>query len=268
MPPASTAAIAWKNAAGRHPLLTAAAELHLGALVRKWRDWEPTPDAAPSEVRRRGLRARDKMIASNLRLVAYVVSRRDWPPTMAVEDLLQAGAVGLMRAVELFDPERGYKLSTFSYWWILQGINRELDNTCSTIRLPSNVVAAMRGGSRMKLSPEQLDAATPIHAGLRSLDTVLPSHDGTIRTLADTITGSNLEVADLGQAESVSAAWEAMQEADPEGVALLQLHHADGARVRDLAVLMDATTPATSKRLRTVTDRLRALPEVAEALAC
>jgi hypothetical protein len=186
---------------------------------------------------------------------------------MAMEDALQAGAIGLMRGAELFDPERGYRLSTFCYWWIRQGITGEIDFTSNTIRIPANVHAIMRGSRYGKVSDQQKDAAALVFGGMRSLDAMVSSTDGSTRTLADTIPASRLDVADLAQAESVSQAWQAMEATDPEGLAMLQLHHADGARVGDLAELVGASVPATGKRLKAVTERLRLLPDVAEALA-
>ena len=58
----------WLNAAGRVPLLSAAEEVHLSQAIRRWQDWEGGPDAAPAQVQRRGLRARERMVAANLRL--------------------------------------------------------------------------------------------------------------------------------------------------------------------------------------------------------
>ena len=65
----------WLNAAGRVPLLTTAEELHLSQAIRRWQDWEGGPDAAPAQVRRRGLRARERMVAANLRLVVSVANK-------------------------------------------------------------------------------------------------------------------------------------------------------------------------------------------------
>jgi len=131
----------WLDSAGRQPLLTAAEELHLGSMVRRWRDWEPSPDAAPPDVQRRGRRARDRFVAANLRLVAHVC--RITRPALGAHitdcelaDILQAGAIGLTRGAEKFDPARGYKFSTYAYWWIRMGIGRHVDQCSRTIRLP------------------------------------------------------------------------------------------------------------------------------------
>jgi RNA polymerase sigma factor (sigma-70 family) len=264
-PPSS--ASTWLNAAGRQPLLTPAGELHLGALVREWQDWPDGPAEAPPAVQRRGLRARDRLVASNLRLVALVVDRYRLPAAIALEDALQAGAVGLVRAAEKFDPARGYRFTTYSYLWIRQGIACEVDKMGSGIRLPANVAAAMRGTRNGQASAEQIAAAELVWRGLLSLDAPCPGTDDEARVLADLIEGGRLELEQLGQAEAVSAAWRAMTEADSDAVALLQLHHGDGARVGELAQLEGISTTATSKRLRAATARLRALPEVQMALA-
>ena len=190
----------WLGQAGRVSLLTPAEELHLGALVRQWQDWEPTPDEAPPAVRRRGLRARDRMVTANLRLVAHVCKKAR--PGLGVHvsdadlpDLLQAGAIGLQRGVEKFDPSRGYKLSTYAYWWIRQGISRHIDDRGRTIRIPTThsgtvakagkVAAALaaqlgRTPSRAELATElgiaqtELEHLLLIGGGCHSLDAPLP----------------------------------------------------------------------------------------------
>ncbi len=65
----------WLAAAGRQPLLTPAEDVHLGQAIRRWMDWEGGPDLAPAPVRRRGRRARDRMVAANLRLVVNVAGK-------------------------------------------------------------------------------------------------------------------------------------------------------------------------------------------------
>jgi RNA polymerase sigma factor (sigma-70 family) len=257
----------WLDNAGRQPLLTASGELHLGALVREWQDWPGGPCEAPPAVQRRGLRARDRLVASNLRLVALVVDRYRLPAAIALEDALQAGTVGLIRAAEKFDPARGYRFTTYSYLWIRQGIACEVDKMASGIRLPANVGAAMRGTRNGQASADQLEAAAPVWRGLLSLDAPVPGADDEARTLSDLIEGGRLELEQLGQAEAVSAALAAMAAADPDGLALLELHHGDGARMGELGQLENTSATVTSKRLRAATARLAQLPEVQMAMA-
>lgn len=110
---------------GYAPLLTAEEEISLGRLVQKG-------DAS----------ARKRMIESNLRLVVKI-SRRYANRGLALLDLIEEGNIGLMRAVEKFDPELGYRFSTYATWWIKQTIERGLMNQTRTIRLPIHVVKRM-----------------------------------------------------------------------------------------------------------------------------
>lgn len=135
----------WLANAGRSPLLTASQEITLGNQVRAWLDTED-PDARTI---RKGQRARERMVRSNLRLC--VAACKKYLPRirnnqhLSQEDLLQEATIGLTRAAEKFDPSTGYKFSTYAYWWIRQSIGRLVENNLSAIRVPSTVAQlAMR----------------------------------------------------------------------------------------------------------------------------
>jgi RNA polymerase nonessential primary-like sigma factor len=107
---------------GLSPLLSKEEEVYYGRLARQG-------DA----------KARKRMIESNLRLVVRI-ARRYIRSGMPILDLIEEGNIGLMRAVEKFDPERGFRFSTYSAWWIKQTIERAIMSQTRTIRLPVHMV--------------------------------------------------------------------------------------------------------------------------------
>ncbi|HCF94289.1 MAG: sigma-70 family RNA polymerase sigma factor [Verrucomicrobiota bacterium] len=120
---------------GKIPLLTKKDEIELAAKIK----------AGDEE-------ARDKMIRSNLRLVVKIA--HDYSNLgLPLLDLISEGNIGLMKAVERFDPEKGGKLSTYAAWWIKQSIKRALANQGKTIRLPVHLVDKI---SRLKRTALQM----------------------------------------------------------------------------------------------------------------
>ena len=172
----------WVEAAQRVPLLTPAEEIHQAALVQRWQQHPGGPDNAPPAVRRRGLRARNRIVAANLRLVAKFVQGRAHSGPLC--DRFQNGTLGLVKAAEKFDPELGYKFSTYAYWWLRAEIGRG-EFSEPLITLPSNVFAALRG-QRDGDCPAHLLADGRAASFVRSLDFVVPGCDSEL-TLGDTL---------------------------------------------------------------------------------
>jgi RNA polymerase primary sigma factor len=192
------------QAISRQPLLSAEEELHCGRLVRRWLDHE---DATP-DVSRRGRRALNRMVNGNLRLVVSVVKRyhdRIALLNLEIIDLIQAGNMGLIHAVEKFDPSRGYRFSTYGYWWIRQSISRSIHEHGYLVRIPPALGAlagrlereGLEAGARQQLN----DPARPLPEARRlrqvrqarafqslvSLDQVIAGQDGREISLLDTI---------------------------------------------------------------------------------
>jgi RNA polymerase nonessential primary-like sigma factor len=151
---------------GRVPLLTHEQEITLGRQVQELMQIEelgqelsmrsggsePSSEQlaeaagiTPQQLKRRltaGRRAKERMVAANLRLVVSV-AKKYTKRNMELLDLIQEGTIGLVRGVEKFDPTRGYKFSTYAYWWIRQGITRAIAEKSRTIRLPIHITETL-----------------------------------------------------------------------------------------------------------------------------
>ena len=163
---------------GRIPLLEHAEEILLGRKVQRLmeiKDLEKEMevqsqadlagilDITTLELKRQlrdGTKAKDKMVTANLRLVVSV-AKKYTKRNMELLDIIQEGTIGLVRGVEKFDPSRGYKFSTYAYWWIRQGITRAIAEKSRAIRLPIHVTENLNKLKKAQRELSQINGEMP-----------------------------------------------------------------------------------------------------------
>jgi len=154
------------NEIARYPLLTTEQEIQYSRRITKMRDLQqlerPLTDAEQRLVRS-GRRARERFMQCNLQLVVHIAKKYEKRIRKSLEimDLVQEGNIGLARAVELFDYSRGYKFSTYAYWWIKQGIHRALSQSDAMIRLPTGLHDLLTKVARTSSDLSQRIGRTP-----------------------------------------------------------------------------------------------------------
>ena len=162
---------------GRIPLLEHDEEILLGRKVQRLMELEEqrkelnlddqglaeAHDVPLKQIKRElrdGKKAKEAMVTANLRLVVSV-AKKYTKRNMELLDIIQEGTIGLVRGVEKFDPGRGYKFSTYAYWWIRQGITRAIAEKSRAIRLPIHVTENLNKLKKAQRELSQMNGYLP-----------------------------------------------------------------------------------------------------------
>lgn len=267
---------------GRVPLLTHEQEISLGHEIQAMLALQPPLTPEEQEIWSRGQRARDRLISGNLRLVV-TIAKKYMHRGLDFLDLIQEGNFGLIRATERFDPEKGYKFSTYAYWWIRQGITRAIAEKSRAIRLPVHITEQLnrikkvsrefsrehgRSPSLAELA-EALDLSVAALQRLLALQVSPASLDKPIGTaqeecLGDFLPSSDLSPDDFAEAMEVSEAIAtALSTLPPKECHVLKARFFDGHQPGAIAAQLGVSRQAVALSQKNGMRRLRASEAIA-----
>lgn len=250
------------------PLLTADEEVELAQQIEegvaaRQRAAEGRPNTGDDDAIEAAERARHRFIEANMRLVISIAGRSKLPPYSDRNDAIQDGMVGLDRAVEKFDWRKGYKFSTYATWWIRQAIQRGMENTATTIRIPAhraselNTTLASVGGDPTQL-PRRL-ATIAAMSNLDSIDRPLPDANQTLGDmLADDTVGPEVEAQANVDRDAIEALLSELDASTAQ--AIVSRFGLDGSEPATYATIADeigVSPEAARRRVVRALERLR-----------
>ena len=163
------------NVIAKTPLLTSSEEIYLGTCIQKWLQSE----SADHRLARSGRRALDRMITANLRLVvSYVMRIKHRLQYLGIDllDAIQETNCGLVKAARRFDPKRGYRFSTYAFWWIKDALTRYMLTNHGFINIPMNILRLSAKAKTMLSKPEHFGSLVSVALALKTSPEKLRSY--------------------------------------------------------------------------------------------
>lgn len=214
----------------KHPVLCEEAQLLHCRRIYRWKKHDSASEvdeAVSRKIARDGKRSFDTMVRTNLRMVISIAKRYQYRG-LDLSDLIQEGNLGLMRGLELYDPSRGYRITTYAFWWIRQGITRAIFERSRVIRLPLHHYEAATRAARftqeyaartgklpplesiaefLKIKPERLLEMMQLKAetDCTSLDALVNKNDGGEGSALGALCGTPLSPEDASLTTDLAA---------------------------------------------------------------